>query len=180
MGGVFASGSHLKITTLLGSCIAACLYDLTAKIGGMNHILLPGSMQVGDEGQATRYGVNAMELLINRIMKLGGERKNLRAKAFGGAKMLAFASGVIDVATQNSEFILEFLQRERIPVDAYRLGGTSAVTVCFEPMTGKVRIRRIPKPEGDKIVSNERACQTRIYRAAPRLREHHVTLFQDS
>jgi chemotaxis receptor (MCP) glutamine deamidase CheD len=176
MGGVFASGTELKITTLLGSCVAACLYDPQAKVGGMNHILLPGSIQAGDDGLATRYGVHAMELLINRIMKLGGEKQNLRAKAFGGAKMLAFSPDVVDVAAMNSEFILEFLKRERIPLEAYSLGGNSAVTVWFEPVTGKAQIRRIPRSEGCTIVSHEQTCQTRIFRAAPRLSEHSVTL----
>ena len=180
MGGVFASSRpHLKITTLLGSCVSACLFDPVAKIGGMNHILLPGTMQAGDDGLATRYGVHAMELLINRIMKLGGQKQNLRAKAFGGAKMLRFPAGMIDVATMNSEFILEFLKRERIPLDAYSLGGTSAVTIWFEPVTGKVRVRRIPRPEGCEVVSHEQICQARIYRAAPRVSKHNVTLFVD-
>jgi chemotaxis protein CheD len=120
-----------------------------------------------------------MELLINRIMRLGGEKKNLRAKAFGGAKMLALRAGPIDVATQNSEFILEFLLGERIPVDAYRLGGTSAVTVRFEPMTGKAHIRSVPRSEGQEIVSTEELCQIRVYRAVSRLKDQSVTLFQD-
>lgn len=177
MGGVFASNKHLNITTLLGSCVAACLYDPSAKIGGMNHILLPGTMRAGDEGLATRYGVHAMELLINRIMKLGGSKQNLRAKVFGGAKMLVLSPRVIDIAALNSEFILEFLKREHIPLEAYSLGGTSAVTVRFEPVTGKVQIRRIPRPQGREIVSQELACEARSFRAAPRVSEHNVTLF---
>ncbi len=177
MGGVFASNKHLKITTLLGSCIAACLYDPAAKVGGMNHILLPGTMQAGDEGLATRYGVQAMELLINRIMKLGGSKQALRAKVFGGAKMLAFSPCVVDIAAMNSEFILEFLKREQIPLEAYSLGGTSAVTVWFEPITGRVQIRRIPRSAGRAVVSHELAREAQIFRAAPSVSEHSVTLF---
>ncbi len=179
MGGVYASGTPLKITTLLGSCVAACLYDPEAKIGGMNHILLPGAMQAGDYGLATRYGVHAMELLINRIMKLGGAKKNMRAKAFGGAKMLAFAPGVVDIAAMNAEFVLEFLKRERIPIEAYRLGGTSAVTVSFEPVSGRVQTRSVPRPAGREALSNEIASEARIYRAAPRVLAHNVTLFEE-
>jgi chemotaxis protein CheD len=104
-------------------------------------------LQAGDDGLATRYGVNAMELLINRIMNLGGAKENLRAKVFGGAKMLAFAPGAMDVATLNSEFVLEFLKREGIPLEAYSLGGHTAVTVWFEPVTGRVLIRRIAQPQ---------------------------------
>jgi chemotaxis protein CheD len=177
LGGVFASATHLKITTLLGSCVAACLHDPETRVGGMNHILLPGRMQAGDDGLATRYGVNAMEMLINRIMKLGGSRQNLRAKVFEGAKMLGFGPGTVDVAEMNAEFTLEFLKREHIPLEAYRLGGACAVTVWFEPVTNKALVRRIPRSEGLEVLSHERTCQTRIYRAAPRVIDHNITLF---
>ena len=93
--------------------------------------------------------------------------------------MLSFAPGVIDIAAMNSEFILEFLKRERIPLEAYSLGGTSAVTVWFEPITGKVQIRRIPRTQGREVVSHELACEAQIFRAAPRVSEHNVTLFKD-
>jgi len=176
MGGVYASATHLRITTLLGSCVAACLRDPAARVGGMNHILLPGRMQPGDDGLATRYGAHAMDLLINRILKLGGSRQNLRAKVFGGARMLAFGTGMADVAAMNSEFILEFLKIERIPLEAYRLGGNSAVTIWFEPVTGRVVVRRIARPEGQEIASHERTCQARIYRAAPRVSDHNGIL----
>jgi chemotaxis receptor (MCP) glutamine deamidase CheD len=177
MGGVYASSADLKITTLLGSCVAACLYDPEAKVGGMNHILLPGCMQAGDDGLATRYGVHAMELLITRIVKLGGSKRNLRAKVFGGAKMLQFAPGAIDVAAMNSEFILEFLKHENIPLEAFSLGGTCAVTVWFEPTTGKARIRRVPRPEGREVLSHEQSCQARIFRSGPSLPKDISTLF---
>ncbi|MGA9528533.1 MAG: hypothetical protein WBS24_10490 [Terriglobales bacterium] len=118
-----------------------------------------------------------MELLINRIMRLGGAKQRLLAKVFGGAKMLAFAPGVIDVAGLNAEFVLEFLKRERIPLEAYHLGGTSAVNVWFEPLTGKVKIRRVPRQEGREILCHETACEARIYRAAPRVSAHNITLF---
>jgi hypothetical protein len=79
----------------------------------------------------------------------------------------------------NAEFVLEFLKRERIPMEAYHLGGTSAVTVWFEPVTAKAIIRRIPRGEGREVLSHEQTCQARIYRAAPRLQQSQVTLFGD-
>ena len=86
VGGVFASREPAVVTTLLGSCIAACLFDPVAGVGGMNHFLLPGT--VGQTEGCTRYGVHAMELLINDIMKLGGDRRRLKAKVFGGAQVM--------------------------------------------------------------------------------------------
>ena len=142
----------------------------------MNHILLPGTMQAGDEGLATRYGVHAMELLINRIMRLGGSKQNLRAKYSEGQKCctlrpcdrhcgheLRIHSGIPEARAHSARSL--------------QLGGTSAVTVWFEPVTGKVRIRRIPRPKGREIVSHELACEAPIFRAAPRVSEHNVTLF---
>ena len=179
IGGVYATGEYLRIRTLLGSCVASCLYDPDMRVGGMNHILLPGYAQAGDEGLATRYGVHAMELLINRIMCLGGAKPNLRAKVFGGAKMLALTPQVIDVADMNTKFVLEFLERERIPIEAYSLGGTAGMTVLFEPVTGKALIRRICGPRGRELASREQNRGAEIYRAAPRVSKHNITLFED-
>jgi len=177
IGGVYATAERLRIKTLLGSCVASCLFDREASVGGMNHILLPGCMRPGDEGLATRYGVQAMELLINRIMSLGGAKHRLHAKAFGGAKMLAFAPKDIDVAAMNARFVLEFLESEHIPIDAYSLGGTMAMMVWFEPTTGKVLIRRISKPGSRELAAREQVRRTEIYRAVQRVSEHNVTLF---
>jgi chemotaxis receptor (MCP) glutamine deamidase CheD len=177
LGGVFASSKPARVSTLLGSCVAACLFDPVTGIGGMNHIQLPGRMKEGDEGLATRYGVHAMELLINRIMKLGGGKLDLRAKLFGGARMLGISSGMLDVAQMNRSFTLEFLSLEGIPVDAYRLGGIHAMTVIFETATGKALVRTIPRPDALKVAAVEEAYETRIYRAAHRRKRGGFTLF---
>ncbi|MDM8535516.1 chemotaxis protein CheD, partial [Desulfobacterales bacterium HSG17] len=89
IGEFHASGQPTVISTLLGSCVAVCLYDPIKQIGGMNHILMPGRADMKRFDMSARYGINAMELLINRIMNLGGKRRNLVAKIFGGAKTIA-------------------------------------------------------------------------------------------
>lgn len=89
IGELYASKNPAVVHTLLGSCVAVCMFDPIKRIGGMNHILLPGNGDLKDFSDSTRYGINAMELLINMIMNLGGNRNRLVAKAFGGGNILA-------------------------------------------------------------------------------------------
>ncbi len=120
--------------TILGSCVAVCLRDPVAGVGGMNHFLVPG-----DERQDTAnlsYGVHSMELLINGLLKKGARRHRLEAKLFGGAKVI---SGIIDVGNSNAKFAREFLKKENIPCLGESLGGNSARRVHFWPVGGRVR-----------------------------------------
>ncbi|HUK25766.1 MAG TPA: chemotaxis protein CheD [Terriglobales bacterium] len=178
MGGVFASKRPMQVSTLLGSCVAACLWDPEIRVGGMNHIQLPGRMQPGDDGLATRYGVHAMELLINRIMKLGGRKEALHAKLFGGARMLGLSPGMIDIPEMNCSFTLKFLATEGITVEAFRLGGTQAMSVIFETATGKALVRCVPRTQDNKLMADEEAYETRIYRASHRKHPGGVSLFE--
>jgi chemotaxis protein CheD len=125
------------ISTLLGSCVACCLWDETAGVGGMNHMLLASS--TGRNGICDLAGVNAMELLINDLLKLGAMRHRLKAKAFGGAQMV---SGLSDIGPRNARFVLGFLEQEGIPCLSSSLGGQDALHVLFTPATGAVRLRR--------------------------------------
>ncbi len=118
-------------STVLGSCIAACIYDDQVGVGGMNHFLLASS--TASDSVNARYGVHAMELLINGIMKKGARRENLKAKVFGGAKMSANLS---DIGASNADFVQRFLRDEGIPVISSSVGGTSARRVRFHPTTG--------------------------------------------
>lgn len=122
------------LTTLLGSCISACLRDPVAKIGGMNHFLLPEGD--GGDRDAQRYGVNAMEVLINGILKRGGARERLEAKLFGGANVIATLS---DVGSRNAKFARRFLADEGIAVRGGDIGGSSARRVQFWPVDGRAR-----------------------------------------
>ncbi|MBC7144164.1 MAG: chemotaxis protein CheD [Thioclava marina] len=130
-----AAGSR-SITTILGSCVACCLYDASAQVGGMNHFLLPE--RSGSAIAAASFGVNAMELLINDLMKLGAHRSGLRAKLFGGARMIA---GLSDAGRKNCDFALAFLQQQEIPCVSQSLGGTQARRIEFWPDSGRARQR---------------------------------------
>ena len=142
-GDVFASRTPTLISTTLGSCVAACLFDPIARVGGMNHFMLP--YHTMDSTASARYGINAMELLINEIMKRGGDRRRLLAKVFGGGNVLAFKGAVWDVGKQNIEFIREFLGTEKIPIAAERLGGKEAMRVLFMSDTGIAYLKMIKK-----------------------------------
>jgi chemotaxis protein CheD len=127
---------NLAISTLLGSCVACCLWDPVVRAGGMNHMLIAG--RVTGETQAALAGVNELELLINDLLKLGAMRNRLKAKVFGGAQMV---SGLSDIGASNAAFTLEFLERENIECQAQSLGGDSARNLVFWPCTGAVRQR---------------------------------------
>jgi chemotaxis protein CheD len=122
------------LTTILGSCIAACIRDPRVGVGGMNHFLLPEGS--GDDKNARRFGVNAMEVLINGLLKMGAQRGRLEAKLFGGANVLAQLS---DVGSRNSEFAKKFLADEGIRLVGGDVGGTSPRRIQFWPLTGRAR-----------------------------------------
>lgn len=120
------------LTTILGSCVATCLWDPNAGVGGMNHFLLPGDADSGSDSM--KYGVNAMELLVNGLLQHGAARSKLQAKVFGGARVIRNLS---DVGSKNAAFALEFLRLEGIPCMANSLGGDRARRVRFWPLTGR-------------------------------------------
>ncbi len=142
IGGFHASREPVVIETLLGSCVAVCLHDHVASIGGMNHILLPGKANLKIFDNVARYAINAMELLINRIMKLGGQRPNLVAKVFGGAHVLPAVSPENGMGARNLEFVLEFLQMETISIVSQDLGGHDARKIYFHTDSGEVFLKR--------------------------------------
>jgi chemotaxis protein CheD len=139
------------LEALLGSCVAVCLYDPRLRAGGMNHILLPGGCP---DCTGTRFGVHAMELLINELMKQGAIRKRLVAKAFGGANVLA---GLVTatIGDDNARFVREFLSTENIPLVAERLGGDKAVQVKFSTDTGTAVVHTVDGSRLPKIVHAE-------------------------
>ncbi len=138
---VITQGEHLvstdpdlTISTLLGSCVACCLWDAEMSVGGMNHMLLTRNQSTAD----AFAGVNAMELLINDLLKQGARRSHLQAKAFGGAQMV---TGLSDIGSVNSAFILDFLKVEGIPCLSQSLGGASARHLLFKPTDGTVKMK---------------------------------------
>ena len=141
VGEFFASRKPVVVQTVLGSCVAACLFDPETGCGGMNHFLLPGGEEEMDT--AGRYGSQAMHLLIQEIVNQGGNRSRLRAKVFGGAKMFRGGPTIPDVGGTNARFVQEFLAASGIPIVAKCLGGTSALKVRFYPQEGRALVRSI-------------------------------------
>lgn len=138
------------MTTILGSCVSACLWDPEAGIGGMNHFLLPEAP--GGAPGDRRYGVQAMELLINGLLARGARRGRLRAKVFGGGRMNA---GMVDIGGRNAAFVRRFLSDEDIPLDAASLGGDGARRIQFWPATGRARQHTV---EPTAVAGQERAA----------------------
>jgi chemotaxis protein CheD len=128
------------ITTLLGSCVAVCLWDGAHRIGGMNHFLLPSSA-VGDIDP--RYGDSAIDQLIAKMLTLGCGRQSIEAKIFGGAEVLAFGEPENNVGNKNVKMALARLDHHAIAVSARRTGGESGLLVRFSTETGHVLVRAI-------------------------------------
>lgn len=129
----------ILMTTVLGSCVAACLYDPVRGIGGMNHFLLPDGEVRGD----IRHASAAMEQLVNSLLKRGALRARMEAKLFGGARMMV---GLPDIGRRNGEAALAFLRSEGISLRAHSLGGTAARRVRFWPALGKAQQMLLQDP----------------------------------
>lgn len=126
------------LTTILGSCVAACVFDPVARVGGMNHILLPGKAEDQMDARVGMYGSNLMELLLNDLFKKGAVKKNLEIKLFGGARM---GMSALQTGRRNVEFIQDFIRNEGLNVVSESLGGTQGRRIEFHPVTGKTRQR---------------------------------------
>ena len=167
-GEYYATNKDMALVTVLGSCVSACLRDRETGIGGMNHFMLheEGKL-VGSHGNISaggRYGVHAMELLINQILKLGGRRDRLEAKVFGGGNVLQ-GFMLSNVGQQNAEFIVEYLNLERIPIVARDLLDVWPRKIYFFPRSGKVMVKRLRKINNDTIVLRERDYGARLFHA---------------
>ena len=170
-GDVRTSVDPAEIDTLLGSCVAVCLYDPELRAGGMNHIMLPGDAR---DTKSTRFGIQAMELLINELMKQGGDRRRFIAKAFGGANVVPGLKAS-PIGDDNAKFVRMFLERERIPLVAQRLGGCQAVHVYFRTDTGKAVLHSVDGSELPKIIHAENSY--RHQHLADRHYSGEITLF---
>jgi chemotaxis protein CheD len=136
-----ASRHDLVFSTILGSCVSACIRDPSLGVGGMNHFLLPEAPGSGADDR--RYGVQAMELLINGLLQLGASRVRLEAKVFGGARM---SSTLADIGGRNTVFVRRFLLDEGIPIIAESLGGDQARRIHYWPATGRVQQQLVRDP----------------------------------
>ena len=151
-GEYFVSSEDIVIMTVLGSCIAACIWDGRARTGGMNHFMLPD----GDASDISgRYGSYAMELLINDLLKLGARRETMQAKIFGGGQVMAGFT-TMNVGERNTKFVLDYLATERIPVVSQDVLDIHPRKVCFFPVTGKALVKRLAHAHPETLVVEER------------------------
>lgn len=144
------------LSTVLGSCVAACIRDPALRIGGLNHFLLPGE---GDQSDAPsqddmRFGVTAMEVLINSLMRKGANRRRLEAKVFGGSNMMPGMTHT-NVGERNGSFVKDFLAREGIPILACDLGGMQPRRVNYEPYSGRAWVNHLDAPRARSVVEEE-------------------------
>ncbi|MCJ8308586.1 MAG: chemotaxis protein CheD [Hyphomicrobiales bacterium] len=159
---VVSADADVVLFSVLGSCVAACAFDEGMQIGGMNHILLPGSGHNNLADQSTMFGTNLMELLLNDLYKKGARKSHLKFKLFGGAQM--FESG-FDAGSRNIDFLQDFLANEGLDVVATSLGGKSGRQIEFHPTSGRSRQRflseqpvettKLSVPATEKVASGE-------------------------
>jgi chemotaxis protein CheD len=163
-GEFYVSVGEEMISTVLGSCIAACIRDTRRRVGGMNHFMLPEPVGERDSwssavGRAARYGSDAMEQLINAILKAGGHRQDLEVKVFGGGRVLA---QMTDVGRRNIEFVQRYLATEKLHLAASDLGDVYPRQVHFFPASGKVRVRQLLGNRDAALVDGERHYLKRL------------------
>lgn len=151
-GEYFVATEDLVIMTVLGSCIAACIWDGKVRAGGMNHFMLPDGDSADGFG---RYGSYAMELLINEMLKMGARRETMQAKVFGGAQVMAGFS-TMNVGERNTKFVLDYLATERIPVVSQDVLDIHPRKVCFFPVTGKALVKRLAHSHPETLAVEER------------------------
>lgn len=174
-GDVFASREPAMVKTLLGSCVSACLFDPTTGVGGMNHFLLPGGGP-GDPACA-RFGVHAMEVLINKIMALGGNRRKLQAKVFGAGSVLPDPILASSVSERNKRFILTFLETERIPIVGHLMGGNTGLRVHFRTDTGQAWVKPLGDSQSRMVAADERRYEGKVAREITLPRTDAITIF---
>jgi chemotaxis protein CheD len=154
----YTTHDDMVLVTVLGSCVAACIRDHTAGIGGMNHFMLPDDG--ADVGQAAsdsmRYGAYAMEVLINELIKAGGRRERFEAKVFGGAAVLAGMT-TMNIGDRNSEFVRRYLALEKIRITAEDLQGSHPRKVAFMPRTGQVMVKKLRLQQEAGVAEREQA-----------------------
>jgi chemotaxis protein CheD len=140
----YVTTADTMLTTVLGSCVAACLVDIDNGVAGMNHFMLAeeGEGQVRDSSESMRYGNYAMDMLLREMLRAGARRERLRAKVFGGGAVLPNMT-TLNIGDRNADFVLRYLAAQRIPVAAHDLRGPHARRVCFLPDSGKAIVRRL-------------------------------------
>jgi len=179
-GEFWVTAEDVAIVTVLGSCVAVALRDRSGALGGLNHFMLTGDFRGADLARSpdARYGMYAMELLINELLKAGGRKRDLEAKVFGGASVLRLRPGATGAGLHeaNVAFALDYLRLEGIPVLASDVGGFAARKIFYFPRTGRVLLKRFG---GAAVAAVERAEEGYLGHLRREPPEGEVVLFGD-
>jgi chemotaxis protein CheD len=164
-GEYYVTANDELITTVLGSCVSACIRDRVFGIGGMNHFMLPASDNGGwgsgndIASTANRYGNYAMEHMINDILKNGGHRRNLEVKIFGGGRIIHTGT---DVGNNNIDFVRSYIKTEGLTLVSEDVGDIYPRKIVYFPATGRVRVKKLKNMHNDTVVRREREYQKNI------------------
>lgn len=171
--GEFHVSTRDIIATVLGSCISVCIKDRRIGIAGMNHFMLPGDVRSEEMflSSSAKYGMFAMEQLINEMIKNKGSKKDFQAKVFGGGHVLNFRKTDGNVPESNIAFVRAFLQMEQIEILNEDVGGYAGRKILFFPDTGKVLLKRLETTVDSKIIEAEQSYKTRLFREKERFQE---------
>ena len=164
----YVTRQDVVLTTVLGSCVAACIRDETAGVGGMNHFMLPDDDGSADRmlSASMRYGSYALEVLINELLKMGARRERLEAKVFGGGAVLANMT-TLNIGDRNADFVLRYLKTEEVRVAAQDLRGPHARRVSYFPVGGLALVRRLTRQDDQvSVARDERALARAIATSA--------------
>lgn len=162
-GDWYVTRNDEMLATILGSCVAACVRDPVTRVGGMNHFLLPGDENTNATSDAARYGVFAMESLINGVLKAGGRKERLEIKVFGGGNVI---NNSARIGSKNAAFIRQFLRKEGYKILIEDLEGDHPRRVHYYPATGKAMVRKLKRRE-DLVVVEEEARYTKEISSKP-------------
>jgi chemotaxis protein CheD len=166
-GEYFVSTTPMIVYTVLGSCISVCIRDPLAGVGGMNHFMLPapkGDGRSDSWGESARYGSFAMEMLINEILKRGGDKNRLEVKVFGGGKIY---EGNVDIGAKNAAWALEYLAREGFALDKVDVGDIYPRKVYYFTDSGRVRMKKIERLKNRTIFDREERYLTSLRQQKP-------------
>jgi chemotaxis protein CheD len=157
-GELYVTSEDVVIATVLGSCVSACVRDVWRGTGGMNHFMLPDAVR-GDDGDSARYGVYALECLINQVLGIRGTRADLEVKVFGGGQVIDAGT---DIGRSNIEVMRRFFAEEGIAIHREDVGGKVARRVRYWPKTGRAQLQSIPMTRARRVVASERTARRRL------------------
>jgi chemotaxis protein CheD len=162
-GEYYVTKRDMVLVTVLGSCVAACIRDKVTGIGGMNHFMLPDINRDSHDpvSISARYGSYAMEMMINQLLKIGAQKRNLEAKVFGGGSVLrGFTS--INVGASNAAFALDYFKNESIPVTSQDLLDDCPRKVYFFPASGRVLVKKLRNMHNRTIADREQLYSAKL------------------